>query len=328
MKKICYVIPVYNSALTISKSLLSINSFKYALEVIVINDNSTDNSLKIIQGIKKDLPYELLVINNQVNIGISASLNKGIELAISRNAHYILRLDGDDYNNIGRTDFQVEFMESNPHIMICSSNAKLLKGNSLKKSILLRLKSFFENQFRPYSNLVGSLDLHPTFCIRINPFVDYGIRYGSLPGFLNKKFFIKDGIEDLLFINLVIFYYGINSIYRHVDKELITYRINDKGLTSSTILIRKRLMEKVLDANKILYKVNSNYRYNIVFLYYLSDAIAKHHYKNIFLRNIYKILGLMILYINYSNYFYKLLVLPIMIFIIPRLIIQSFKPTN
>ena len=328
MKKICYIIPFYNSELTISQSLLSINSYKYDLEVIVINDNSNDNSLKIIQSIKKDLPYKLIIINNEKNIGISASLNKGIELAISRNAHYIFRLDGDDYNNIGRTDFQVEFMEMNPNIMICSSNAKLLKGNSLKRSILLRAKSYFENQFRPFSNLVGSLDLHPTFCIRINPFRDYGIRYGSLPGFVYKKFFIKDGIEDLLLVNLIIYYYGINSIYRHAEKELITYRINNKGLTSATRLTRKSLLEKVLEANKIIYKVNSNYRYKIVFLYYLSDAIAKHHYRNILLRNMYKIFGLMILYINYSNYLYKLLMLPIMIFIIPRLIIQSFKPIN
>ena len=328
MKKICYVIPVYNSELTISKSLLSINSFKYDLEVIVINDNSTDNSLKIIQGIKNDLPYKLIIINNQENIGISESLNKGIELAISRNAHYIFRLDGDDYNNIGRTDFQVKFMEMNPNIMICTSNAKLLKGKSFKRSILLRAKSYFENQFRPFSNLVGSLDLHPTFCIRINPFRDYGIRYGSLPGFSYDKFFIKDGIEDLLFINLVIYYYGINSIYRHADKELITYRINTKGLTSATNLTKKSLLEKILQANKIIYKVNSKYRYKIVFLYYLSDAIAKHHFKNIVLRNMYKIFGLMILNVNYSNYLYKLLLLPIMILIIPRLIIQSFKSNN
>ena len=325
MKKICYVIPVYNSELTISKSLLSINSYKYDLEVIVINDNSTDNTANVIKAIKNDLSYRLFIINNQENIGISASLNKGIELAISRKADYILRLDSDDYNNRGRTDFQVDFLELNPNIIICSSNAKLLKGKFVKSSILLRAKSFLENQIRPFSNLIGSLDLHPTFCISIKPFRDYGIRYGSLPGFSEDKFFIKDGIEDLLLINLIIYYYGINSIYRHASKKLITYRISENGLTATTNLIQKSLLEQILKANEIIYNVNSNYKIKFFYFYDLSRAIANYHFKNIFLKNIYKIFGIMILYINYANYLYKLLVLPIMILLIPRLIIQSLK---
>ena len=123
MKKVCYVIPVYNSELTISNSLLSIHSNKYDLEVIVINDNSTDNSENIIQKIKNDLTYKLHVITNNKNLGISTSLNKGIEMGISINADYILRLDSDDFNTKGRTDFQVDFMENNQNIIVCSSNA-------------------------------------------------------------------------------------------------------------------------------------------------------------------------------------------------------------
>ena len=130
MKKVCYVIPVYNSELTISNSLLSIHSNKYDLEVIVINDNSTDNSENIIQKIKNDLTYKLHVITNNKNLGISTSLNIGIEMAISINADYILRLDSDDFNTKGRTDFQVDFMENNPNIIVCSSNAKLLRGKA------------------------------------------------------------------------------------------------------------------------------------------------------------------------------------------------------
>ena len=328
MKKVCYLIPVYNSEYTISKALLSIHSYKYDLEVIVINDNSTDNSEKIIQEVKQFLTYKLHVINNKNNLGISSSLNKGIEMAISLEADYILRLDSDDFNKKGRTDFQVDFMENNSDIIICSSNAKLLKGKSLKSSFLNRSKSLLENHFRPFSSLIGSIDFHPTFCIRIKPFRDFGIRYGKLPDYFNNDIFIRDGIEDLLLINLIIYYYGIHSIHRHADKELITYRLNDKSLTTTTQKNKQRLLKIIFTANQILYKVNLKESSKLIIFSKLSFSIAKHHFKNRFLRVIFTIFGIMILYINSSNYFYKLLVFPIMIFIIPRLIIQYLKITD
>lgn len=328
MKKVCYLIPVYNSEYTISKALLSIYSNKYNLEVIVINDNSTDNTEKIIQKLKKILTYKLHVITNKNNLGISSSLNKGIEMAISLEADYILRLDSDDFNTKGRTDFQVDFMENNSDIIICSSNAKLLKGKSLKSSFLNRSKSLLENYFRPFSSLIGSIDLHPTFCIRIKPFKDFGIRYGKLPDHFNNDIFIREGIEDLLLINLIIYYYGIHSIYRHADKELITYRLNDKSLTPSTKKNKQRLLKIIFTANQILYKVNLKESSKLIIFSKLAFFIAKHHFKNRFLRVILTIFGIMILYINSSNYFYKLLVFPIMVFIIPRLIIQYLKITD
>lgn len=328
MKKVCYIIPVYNSELTISNSLLSIHSNKYDLEVIVINDNSTDNSENIIQKIKNDLTYKLHLITNNKNLGISTSLNKGIEMAISINADYILRLDSDDFNTKGRTDFQVDFMENNPYIIVCSSSAKLLRGKVLKSSFLNRTKSIFENQFRPFSSLIGSIDFHPTFCLSIKPFRDYGIRYGKLPELFKNDIFIRDGIEDLLLINLIIYYYGIHSIYRHAKKELITYRLNEKSLTPSTRIINAKLLKKILIANQVIYKVNLKESSKLIVFYKLSLAISKHHYKNRFSRIVSTIFGIMILYINSSNYLYKLLVFPIMVFIIPRLIIQYLKITD
>ena len=328
MKKVCYVIPVYNSELTISNSLLSIHSNKYDLVVIVINDNSTDNSESIIQKIKNDLTYKLYVITNNKNLGISNSLNKGIEMAISINADYILRLDSDDFNMKGRTDFQVDFMENNPNIIVCSSNAKLLRGKALKSSFLNRSKSIFENQFRPFSSLIGSIDFHPTLCLSIKPFKDHGLRYGKLPELFKNDIFIRDGIEDLLLINLIIYYYGIHSIYRHAHKELITYRLNDKSLTPSTRIIKQKLLKIILIANQVIYKVSFKESSKLIVFYKLALAISKHHYKNRFSRIVYTTFGIMILYINSSNYLYKLLVFPIMIIIIPRLIIQYLKITD
>ena len=327
MKKIFYLIPSYNSQKTISQCLHSINSNKYNVEVIIINDNSNDNSEKIINDIKKDLPYKTNIINNNKNLGISQSLNKGIELALSKNADYLLRLDSDDYNERGRTDYQVDYMESNPKKMICTSNANLLYGSHIKNSWSLGLKSLFENQFRPFSNVVGSIDLHPTFCMRVDPFKRFGIRYGKLPTSLssNSQFFIRDGIEDLLLINLFIFYYGFNCIHRESRKKLITYRINEKSLTPSSKDLLEQSQKKIFIANQFIYGIKPNQRNYLFASICLSKAISKYYFSGKLKRYLINIVGLLILNLNFYNLICKVIFFPILFFIIPRLTIQSIR---
>ena len=328
MKRVFYLIPLYNSENTISECLFSICSLRHNVEVVVINDNSKDNSGIIINKIKDKLPYKIHVINNKSNIGISASLNKGLAIAISNNADYVIRLDSDDFNTKGRTDFQIEYMESNPKKMICTSNAYLLSGINIKNGFILKLKSLFENQFRPFSNLVGSIDLHPTFCMRIDPFRKFGIRYGCLPSDLNPKnhkFFIREGIEDLLLVNLFIYYYGFNCIHREVSKKLITYRINSKSLTPHSDEIRLKLLNKIFLANQLIFNINPKEEKDLYCIWELSSAISCHYYKNKITRIFSTFIGFLIIKLNYSNKIYKKLVLPILFFIIPRLSIQFIK---
>ncbi|MFC1722080.1 glycosyltransferase family 2 protein, partial [Patescibacteria group bacterium] len=70
--------PTYNSEKYISDAIDSIlnQSFK-DFELIIVNDASQDNTKKIIEDYEKK-DSRIKVINNEVNIQIGASLNKGI----------------------------------------------------------------------------------------------------------------------------------------------------------------------------------------------------------------------------------------------------------
>ena len=96
MYKISVVIPIYNVEKYLKKCLDSvINQTLKEIEIICIDDCSTDNSLSIIeQYIQFDDRIKLL--KNDVNSGASYTRNKGINAA---NGEYIGFIDGDDYIN-------------------------------------------------------------------------------------------------------------------------------------------------------------------------------------------------------------------------------------
>ena len=86
------IIPAYNCAGTIGKAIDSALSQKVALEVIVIDDCSSDDLdfvMKKYQGID-NLNY----IKNEKNLGAAKTRNKGVTLA---RGEYVAFLDGDDY---------------------------------------------------------------------------------------------------------------------------------------------------------------------------------------------------------------------------------------
>ncbi|CAM3223427.1 glycosyltransferase family 2 protein [Lentilactobacillus buchneri] len=89
---ISVIVPVYNLEKYVRQTIKSILQQNYRnFEVIIVNDGSTDNSLSILQELKKNDPR--ILIFNQVNQGQAVARNLGISHA---NGDYITFIDGDD----------------------------------------------------------------------------------------------------------------------------------------------------------------------------------------------------------------------------------------
>lgn len=91
--KVSIVVPVYNCESYIEKCIQSLLNQTYRnLEIILINDGSTDQSLAIINRfVEKD---DRIICVCQENQGVAIARNNGISKAIGK---YILFVDGDDY---------------------------------------------------------------------------------------------------------------------------------------------------------------------------------------------------------------------------------------
>lgn len=94
MKKISIIIPVHNTSLYLPTCLNSVlNQTEDSIEVIAINDHSTDNSLTILKSFEKIYPYKLKVIDMKEKYGVSCARNEGLKIA---QGEYIGFVDSDD----------------------------------------------------------------------------------------------------------------------------------------------------------------------------------------------------------------------------------------
>ena len=89
------------------RSCLNQIIIKKSIEVIVIDDASSDDSLEIIN----EFSDEVKIYQNKKNLGIAKSSNIGLKNA---NGEYWMRVDSDDYLNINACNFMSSFLDENP----------------------------------------------------------------------------------------------------------------------------------------------------------------------------------------------------------------------
>jgi len=119
---ISIIIPAYNTEKTIIRALDSVVNQTYdgKIEIIVVNDGSTDQTIAHLETYGIDSLNRDLVIFNQTNSGVSNARNKGIELATG---DYIVFLDADDYYLEETVEqYMNKVQETDCEFLICSSD--------------------------------------------------------------------------------------------------------------------------------------------------------------------------------------------------------------
>lgn len=119
-------IPVYNVEPYIEKCLLSVLNQTYQnIEVLVVDDLGTDNSMHIVENIKKENPkgsYIRIIIQSQ-NGGSGKARNVAIQNAQGK---YIYFLDSDDYIESNTIELMVEQAEANKTDVVIASLRKVI----------------------------------------------------------------------------------------------------------------------------------------------------------------------------------------------------------
>ena len=156
MPRVTVLMPVYNAQDFLEAAMESIlQQTFHDFEFLIIDDGSTDHSVSIIQSFKDP---RIKLYQNERNLGISATLNKGIALAT---AEYIARMDADDISYPDRLQKQVAYLDANPDCALVSSLVKVIT----EEGKFLRLDAFKSEHF--YYNLTFICWIyHPTVMYR------------------------------------------------------------------------------------------------------------------------------------------------------------------
>ncbi len=114
--KVSVVMSVYNGETYLSRAIKSVLEQTFRdFEFIIINDGSTDGSLKIINSCK-DSRIKLI---DRANKGLTYSLNEGVKVA---KGEYVARQDADDISVPTRLEKEVAMMEKDPQLGLVGSN--------------------------------------------------------------------------------------------------------------------------------------------------------------------------------------------------------------
>lgn len=144
MVKVSVIIPVFNKEKYLDECLISVMYQTYKdIEIICVNDGSTDKSLEIINAYA--MRDNRIRIINQSNCGAGEARNKGIEAAVGK---YLLFLDADDffeYSMIEKLIYKAELKDAD--ITICKAAVYDETSGTMEQHNWLLTDSIYEDPF-------------------------------------------------------------------------------------------------------------------------------------------------------------------------------------
>lgn len=235
-KNVSVVMAVFNGEAYLREAIDSIlNQTLNNFEFIIINDCSTDTSGDIIKTYDDK---RIVFLQNNVNIGLAASLNKGIAAASGK---YIARMDADDVSLPNRLAKQVDYLDKHENVVVLGTSAEFI--DILGEKICTYFPPTVDEIMRTV--FPGSPFIHPSVIFRKAVFVEAGqypahMRYGGedpiLFGRMAKYGQIANLSEALIKYRLVP---GAMSrkpaVFRAYLSGLINKEINGEHITSEEL---------------------------------------------------------------------------------------------
>jgi glycosyltransferase involved in cell wall biosynthesis len=221
------IMPVFNSAKYLKSAINSILNQTYEnIELIIVDDGSTDESVEIIKLISSS---KIKFSQNEKNLGVSATRNRMIDLAKGK---YLALMDSDDISTSYRIEKQVDFLEKNDEYGLIGGHYERFSTYGFFKKRKNHKQSLIQEENQANLNFMGSIAA-PTAMFRAST-----LKNNSLYFDINLKI-----AEDYDLWRRI----GLHSKVTNIDEMLIYYRkhlnnaMNKKELAyiHTTIALRK-----------------------------------------------------------------------------------------
>lgn len=227
------ILPFYNAERHIQESINSmLNQTFFNFELLLIDDGSTDASLKIVKRYKDK---RIKIIKNKKNKGLIYCLNLAIK---SSKGEFIARMDADDISANKRLEMQVAFLKKNKSIDILGTGVSLIN----KDGLCIKNKTYPNNDILiKWSLNIGSPLVHPSIMFRRSLFDKIGL--------YSKHSYL---IEDYnLWLRAC--HFGVN--FANLDTILLKLRKHNSSVTELKKNISKHLNSVINEAYRYINKI-------------------------------------------------------------------------
>ena len=231
---ISVIIPVFKAERYIDLALNSVCNQTYPnLEILVIDDGSSDQSREIIESIND----ERIKFYSRENRGLISTLNEAIELS---KGQYIARMDADDICFKTRFEKQVEFLKSNKDIGVAFTGIECVNedGKIIRSRVSRKTRSI-----QPVEFLFGCPLCHPTAMFDMTKLSKSDIHYKS-------DYHLAEDFE--LWTRLV-----LRTKIALINEALLSYRIHQNSITSRNGGKQRLVAKRAISTNLINNKSNS-----------------------------------------------------------------------
>ena len=158
--KVTVLMSVYNTDLKELKEAVEsiLNQTYKNFEFLIINDGAKNGEIQLIESYKDN---RIKILNNEENLGLEKSLNKGLKNAKGK---YIVRMDTDDIAHLNRIEKQLEFIEENPQYSIVGSKVNYfdergIYGTSKRVGEIEKEDLLFGTPFTHPSMIINKKDI-------------------------------------------------------------------------------------------------------------------------------------------------------------------------
>ena len=286
MVTIC--IPLYNGANFLHKCLESaINQTHQDLEILVVDDFSTDESVFIVKRfIEKD--NRIRLIQNKENLGLVGNWNKAIQESTGK---WIKMLFQDDilYPNCVEKMLS-SCVNENKSVAICSRNFIINENISVSKKTFYNRKEIKIEHYFPIPQFVSPTEFSKTFT---KDKLFFNFLGEPIALFIEKELFNKYGLYDEDLVHLVDYEFLLRVIFNEgayfIPEPLYDFRVhsgsesNKNHFSENNIKIFKfEYLEPLLLYNKYLTnKFFSSLRNKVGARLIFNDALFYYHHKEI-----------------------------------------------
>lgn len=238
MPKVSVIIPNFNNEKYIEEAIKSVqNQSLKDIEIIIIDDCSTDDSLNIIQNIAKS-DSRIKIIQNQKNLGAGLSRNAGLDIATGE---FIKFLDSDDTMDLDVLETMYDIAQETKKDIVCGYMQHVNSDGNIRK---------YDPFFYKKSSMFNGKTIAPDDTPDLTPFNIVGI---------GDALYSRHLFDDIKFPALKWEDFATIPIIKHragemayIDKAVYNYKIHENNTTATDLKKKTPRIADIVKCSDIL----------------------------------------------------------------------------